>query len=84
MQMNIVAIFQPYRNLEAGDNQSLKSLWQDRKSNPGPLAPQIKSLTTTVGHQIIGRSPLSNAALFRALKRLFAKFVYSVVRCIKH
>ena len=35
-----LAIFQPYRDLEAGDNQS-------RESKPGPLAPQTKSLTTT-------------------------------------
>ena len=34
-----LAIFQPYRDLEAGDNQSLKSKWWGRESNPGPLAP---------------------------------------------
>ena len=28
------AIFHPYRDLEAGDNQSLKSLRQDWESNP--------------------------------------------------
>ena len=37
------AVFQPYCDLEAGDNQSLKFKWE---SNPGPLAPQAKSLTT--------------------------------------
>ena len=42
-----LAIFQPHRDLEAGDNQSLKSYMRDRESNPGPLAPQTKSLTTT-------------------------------------
>ena len=41
-----LAIFQPYRDLEAGDNQSLKSKWQDGESNPGPLAVQAKSLST--------------------------------------
>ena len=41
-----LAVFQPYRDLEAGDNQSLKFKWRDRESNPGPLAPQAKSLTT--------------------------------------
>ena len=41
-----LAVFQPYRDLEAGDNQSLKFKWRDRGSNPGPLAPQAKSLTT--------------------------------------
>ena len=40
-----LVIFQPYRNLGAGDNQSLKSKRQNRKLNPGPLAPQAKSLT---------------------------------------
>ena len=40
------AVFQPYRDLEAGDNQSLKFKWRGRESNPGPLAPQAKSLTT--------------------------------------
>ena len=41
-----LAVFQPYRDLEAGDNQSLKFKWQGGESNPGPLAPQAKSLTT--------------------------------------
>ena len=41
-----LAVFQPYRDLEAGDNQSLKFKWRGRQSNPGPLAPQVKSLTT--------------------------------------
>ena len=40
-----LAVFQPYRDLEAGDNQSLKFKWRDRESNPGPLSPQAKSLT---------------------------------------
>ena len=39
-------VFQPYRDLEAGDNQSLKFKWQGRELNPEPLAPQAKSLTT--------------------------------------
>ena len=41
-----LAVFQPYRDLEAWDNQSLKFKWRDRESNPGPLAPQAKSLST--------------------------------------
>ena len=41
-----LAIFQPYLDLEAGDNQSLKIQVATRESNPGPLAPQAKSLTT--------------------------------------
>ena len=41
-----LAVFQPYRDLEAGDNQSLKFKFRDRESNPGPLVPQAKSLTT--------------------------------------
>ena len=43
-----LAVFQPYCDLEAGDNQSLKFKWRGRVtvSNPGPLAPQAKSLTT--------------------------------------
>ena len=41
-----LAILQPYLDLEAGDNQSLKFKWRGRESNPGPLAPQAKSLTT--------------------------------------
>ena len=40
------AVFQPYRDLEAGDNQSLKFKWRGKESSPGPLAPQAKSLTT--------------------------------------
>ena len=35
-----LAVFQPYHDLEAGDNQSLKFKWRGRESNPGPLAPQ--------------------------------------------
>ena len=32
--------------MEAGDSQCRKFKWRDRESNPGPLAPQAKSLTT--------------------------------------
>ena len=35
-----LAVFQPYRDLEAGDDQSLKFKWRGGESNPGPLAPQ--------------------------------------------
>ena len=38
--------FQPYRDLTAGDNQSLKFKWRGGELNTGPLAPQAKSLTT--------------------------------------
>ena len=41
-----LAVFQPYCDLDAGDNQSLKFKWRGGESNPGPLAPQAKSLTT--------------------------------------
>ena len=41
-----LAVSQPYRDLEAGDNQSLKFKWRDQELNPGPLAPQAKSFTT--------------------------------------
>ena len=41
-----LAVFQPCRDLETGDNQSLKFKWRGGESNPGPLAPQAKSLTT--------------------------------------
>ena len=41
-----LAVFQPYRDLEAGDNQSLKFKCRGGESNPGPLAPKAKSLTT--------------------------------------
>ena len=44
------AVFQPYRNLKAGDNQSLEFKWRGRESNPRPLAPQAKSLTTRPLH----------------------------------
>ena len=40
-----LVLFQQYRNLEAGDNQSLKFKWRGGELNPGPLAPQAKSLT---------------------------------------
>ena len=47
LRINVdLAIFQPYLDLEAGDNQSLKIQGASRESNPGPLAPQAKSLTT--------------------------------------
>ena len=36
----VSTLFQSYRDLEAGDNQSMKSYWRDRGSNPEPLAPQ--------------------------------------------
>ena len=41
-----LAVFQPYRDLEAVDNESLKFEWRGGESNPGPLAPLAKSLTT--------------------------------------
>ena len=41
-----LAIFQPYLDLEAGDNQSLKIQVARRGIEPGPLAPQAESLTT--------------------------------------
>ena len=41
-----LAVFQPYRYLEAGDSQSLKFKRRGGESNPGPLTPQAKSLTT--------------------------------------
>ena len=40
-------IIRQYRELEAGENQSLKSERRDQESNSGPIAPQAKSLTTT-------------------------------------
>ena len=40
------AIFQPYIDLEAGDNHSLKIQVARPGIEPGPLAPQAKSLTT--------------------------------------
>ena len=40
------SVFQPYRDLEAGDDQYLKLKWRGGESSPGPLAPQAKSLTT--------------------------------------
>ena len=41
-----MSVFQLFCDLEAGDNQSLKFKWRGGGSNPGPLAPQAKSLTT--------------------------------------
>ena len=38
-----LAVFQPYRVLKAGYNQSLKFKWRGGEWNPGPLAPQAKS-----------------------------------------
>ena len=40
------AVFQPYHDLEAGDNQSLKIQVAGPGIKPGPLAPQAKPLTT--------------------------------------
>ena len=41
-----LAVLQPYQDLEAGDNQSLKFKWRGRELNPGTFATQTKSLTT--------------------------------------
>ena len=41
-----LAVFQPCRHLEAGDNQSLKIQATRPGIEPGPLAPHVKSLTT--------------------------------------
>ena len=66
-----LALFQPYGDLEAGDNRSLKFKWQDRESNSGPLALQAKSLTTRP-------PPLP----FELMKGRLGQLVYSV--CIVH
>ena len=38
-----LALFQPYRDLKAGNNLSLKFKWRGGESNPGPLAQQANS-----------------------------------------
>ena len=44
LRINVdLAIFQPYLDLEAGDNQSLKIQVARPGIAPGPLAPQAKS-----------------------------------------
>ena len=40
-----LAVFQPYHDLKAGDNQSLNFKLRGGESNPRLLAPQAKSLT---------------------------------------
>ena len=48
-----VAIFQPYRYLEAGDNQFLKLYWQHRVSNPRTSSSACQELhhyTTAAPH----------------------------------
>ena len=47
LRINVdLAIFQPYLDLEAGDNQFLKIQMARPGIEPRPLAPQAKSLTT--------------------------------------
>ena len=47
LRINVdLAILKPYLDLEAGDNQSLKIQVARPGIEPGPLAPQAKSLTT--------------------------------------
>ena len=47
LRINVdLAIFQPFLDLETGDNQSLKVQVVRPGMNPDPLAPQTKSLTT--------------------------------------
>ena len=44
LRINVAsAVLQPYRDLEAENNLSLKGKWRGGESNPGPLAPQAKS-----------------------------------------
>ena len=90
-----LAVFQPYRDLEAGDNQSLKLKfkWRGGESNPGPLAPQAKSLTTrppplpyimlsfyTVGSCVNNIQPLYNLFKFSCVSLLI--FFFSELICI--
>ena len=35
LRINALAVFQPYRDLDAGDNKSLKFKWRGGESNPG-------------------------------------------------
>ena len=66
LRINVaLAIFQPYRDLEAGDNQSLKFKWRGGESNPGPLAPQAKSLTTRP--PLLLRAVTQNGVLFLSI-----------------
>ena len=39
-----LVVFQPYRDLEAADNQSLKFKWRGGESNPGPLSTASQEL----------------------------------------
>ena len=64
-----LAVFQPYRDLEAGDNKSLKFKWRGRESSPGPLAPQAKSLTTRP-------PPLPSRLASLALNKLHIMYVH--------
>ena len=58
----VSVVFQPYCDVGAGYNQSLIFKWWGRESNPGPLAPQAKNLTT--------RSPPLPRELFYTIKGL--------------
>ena len=67
----LIAVFQPYRDLETGDNQSVIFKWLGGESNPGPLAPQAKSLTTRppLLPPVIQATPISEycfSSLFRS------------------
>ena len=41
-----LVVFQPYRDLEAGDNQSLKFKWQGGESNPCSASQELILITT--------------------------------------
>ena len=64
LRINVaLAAFQPYRDLEAGDNQSLEFKWRGGESNPGPLAPIAKSLTTRP--PLLPRPAYKQSAIFK-------------------
>ena len=70
-----LAVFQPYRQLEAGDNQSLNFKWRGGESDPGSLAPQAKSLTTRPPPLPILNSEVhSPTAIFNG--RLYLKMIH--------
>ena len=74
-----LAIFQPYRDLGARDNQFLKSWRRDPESNPGALGPQPKELikyTTAAPCSVVNEAVLSYMySVYRAT--VFMKYTWA-------
>ena len=68
-----LAVLLPYRDFEAGENKFLKFKRWGGELNPGPLAPQAKSLTTWPPLLLVMRLRALTRYVIRGAHRLLGR-----------